>query len=932
MQAVQNHSLSNHAVRIKINGQTQGTGFLVVPNSCDFAYVVTAAHVVSNPMSGINIEFLSDACEEKQLHHINTDDIILHPGYIPSLVNTEVQPCDVALIRIQKHSWMTVCSNVYWGTPVDNMPIEAIAFTFANSDRDIRHATTYLSTHIRVYTPDNHRISAVIDGEFRLDDSDRNYEIEGMSGSVFAAKEQNSIILIGIFCSTTGNNAAHGQMNIVDMSAIIELCKLENLTIPKCPVQFTAQTDNTNDILTMAIHCDVNFVSRNSELQQMEEALRSSSIVALSGMGGIGKTKLALQYASIHQNEYTAFQSVDCSDGIAIGFAQYINIPRFERYHIDKGLEADRSFGLRKLDWIRKYGHSYLLLLDNVALNDPDYPAILTLPTHRIIATRWDNHTLKTSGCPIINVNALSTIEDRQSLFETYYEKPLDNTEYADFEAIDTLVEGHTLTLQLIALQCITADLLLSQVRHALENHGIYTKNPNTFSYEPSMQEQNMYGHIRALWTLSSMCDDMKSIMLGISLLSPHAALRSHLQAWMKLDNLNAINSLIRMGWIESQRLSGSHNLRVHMVIADVICQELMETHIHTISSLIETIHQHMTNRDMNYSERVMNVGYGEQMAKRLPPSKGSIKFIQDLSMEEEYFRNFDKAYALLNRSEGYIHKLNLCEDILKADNDSDMAVILQGERNLEEAYVYFRKAGALYAARQDFEPARYAVHLYNEARLLQEMDRMKEAFMVAQNAMTLCAQHAPNYIGKVFDVYANHYSYLARSEAMFANAVKSQDVAQRHMKKVIQYINLECTYWQKAVAAKEHYNPKDGNDMMVSNSYLACAYAMLQSKEAIPLINSVLDYYIRTTDENSVHVANTYNLMCIIYEKLEDYKLSLMYGELAAKTYIKLFGCDSYELESVYHNLIFPLQKLGEVERVAYYKKEQQRIAKLHK
>lgn len=932
MQVVQNHSLSNHAVRIKIDGKTQGTGFLVVPESGNFAYVVTAAHVVSNPMSSIHLEFLSDACEEKQTHNINTDDIILHPSFVPGIINIEVQPYDVALIRIYKHSWMAVCKNVYWGTPSTDMPIEAIAFSYANSDIDIRHATTYLSTHVRVYTPDNHRISAVIGGEFRLDDSDRNYEIEGMSGTVFAAKEQDSIILIGIFCSTTGGNAVHGQMNIVDMSAIIELFTQENITIPVHSVHLPERTDDANDILTMTIHRDIRFVSRDSELQQMEEALRSSGIVALSGMGGIGKTKLALQYASIHQNEYTAFQTIDCSDGIAIGFAHHIKIPGFVRHHIDDKLESDHSFGLRKFEWLRKHGRDYLLLIDNVAPNDQDYSEILTLPVHRIIATRWSNHALSASGCSIININALPSIKDRRSLFETYYEKNLDATEYADFEAIDALVEGHTLTLQLIALQCVTADLLLSQIRIALESNGIYTDNPNTFSYELSMKEQNMYGHIRALWNLSGMHDDMKSIMLGLSLLSPHAALRSRLQDWINLSDYNAINSLIRMGWIESQHQPGLTHLRVHMVIADVICQELMQTHLCAISSLIETIHQDMTNRDMNYNEHVLYISYGEQLAKRLPPSRYSIKFIQDLSMEEEYFRNFDKAHALLKRSEGYIKTLNMCEDILQADNDSDIAVIFQGERNLSNAYTYFRKAGAQYAARQDSEPARYAIHLYNGARLLQEMEHMKEAFKVAQKAMTLCEQHAPSYIGKVFDVYANHYSHLAHSEASFANAVRNPVVAQRHKQKAIRYINLECVHWQKAMAAKEQNNPKDEDDIMLSKSNLACTYAFLQKKEALPLINSVLNYYLRTTGINSPNVANTYNLMCIIYEKFEDYKLSLRYGELAAKIYTDLFGCDSYELTSVYHNLLFPLKKLGEPQRIAHYKHELQRITKLYK
>jgi len=56
-----------------------------------------------------------------------------------------------------------------------------------------------------------------------------------------------------------------------------------------------------------------NFTGRDRELAEIHEALHSPDTplpgrrtVVLHGLGGIGKTQLAIQYAYIHQKDYTS--------------------------------------------------------------------------------------------------------------------------------------------------------------------------------------------------------------------------------------------------------------------------------------------------------------------------------------------------------------------------------------------------------------------------------------------------------------------------------------------------------------------------------------------------------------------------------------------------------------------------------------------------
>jgi len=690
MPAAQSYLLNNHAVRIRQSEDTIGTGFLVVPEEGDFAYVLTTAHVLYDVHQSLNIQFLVDPNYGAHARNVSQENCIFHPTYHHDRTRQEVQYGDAALIRIQKEDWMLHCSSVFWGTPSSDISIEAIAFSYANSDRDIRHGSAFLHTSIRVYTPDTHRISATIAGEIRLNDADRNYEIEGMSGAVFAAHGQDAIILVGIFCSTTGENAAHGQMNMVDMTALCELLSQQGVHLPQRAIYPAVQDNAPVEMATEAITADRHFIHRDEELEQIQREIHTSRVVVLSGIGGVGKTELALRYAENHQYEYQVVHQVNCADGIARGFAHQVNIPGMER-NIDNGIpESDQAFGTRKLSWLRNRDRKYLLILDDVDPTDSECRTMLSLPVDKIITSRWNRSAWT---CSVLDINALPTLSERQVLFETYYEQELDETQHDDFEAIDALVEGHTLTLQLIALQCVTADLSLSHIRRALENQGVYTDDPNIFFYGNSVQECNMYGHIRAIWNLAILEGKQKTIMQGLSLLSPQKTLRQEFRKWLGLENVNDINHLLRKGWIEQYHQHEKTFIRVHMVIADIICQELCQIYPQELSPMIDLIHKKMTNRDLNFEERMHFIHYGEQLARRLPASKETIRFIQKLSMEEESIRQFDTAKKLLERSGEYLQQLQLQSDILQADNISDMGIVLQGQRKYSDARTYLRQA-----------------------------------------------------------------------------------------------------------------------------------------------------------------------------------------------------------------------------------------------
>lgn len=908
--------LSQHAVRIRQNDNIVGTGFLIVPKEGLNAYILTAAHVLCTYPDNLNIQFLGIADQNSNTRSISDDMVARHRSYNHEQSRNCVQYCDAAYICIAKEAWMDGISPVFWGAPEDGMPIQAVGFTSVNPDPELLHGSVSHRTEVRHYTPDTHRISATIQGDFIPNPADLDQDIQGMSGTVFAATGQNTVIIIGMMVATTGENAALGQMNIVDIAGILELLEEQGILLEQKTIEPVPEENIPADMDTEDFIGNRHFVHRISELEHIKETLQNHRHIVLSGMGGIGKTELAREYAKKYHSDYRVVHQINCTDGAAVGFSQ-VRIPGIERSSHNNIPESDESLGRRKLDWLHNQPREYLLILDDLSPSDSDISSVLSLPVDRIITSRWD---LPSWDCQVLKVDALTNAAERQHLFESYLEQKLSSEEYADFEAIDTLVEGHTLTLQLIALQCSVSDTPLSLIRSALESQGVYTDDPNVFTYGSTSQGKNAYGHIRTIWNLATLHNRQSDIMQALSLLSPAHILRTECRDWLELSDLNDINHLIRSGWLQYQRINGQNTIRVHTVIADIVCHENFQFFPEHLSAMIDIICNKANNRDLNIEERMRYIHLAEQLARRLPPSKETIRFIQLLSMEEESIRRFSTGEALLVRSAKYLEDLQLQSHIFQVDNDSNMGLILQGQRHFADARAYLQKARKGYEQFRDIYPARYGIHLYNEARFLQDIEKFEDAFRLIRQAESICKEHAPNYLGKVYDVFAHHYSCKAHSENALARVARSPGAERRCHRNCLKYVQMECDYWQLAVDTKEKYNSGKKSDVMVSKSNLACAKSLLKDRTSLTIIQSVLEFYVRTEGANSNYVADTYSGMCMIYENLGDHKSAIEFGQKAERILIELYGPDTPDLRNVYHNLLFPLRALGDKVAVDHY------------
>lgn len=129
------------------------------------------------------------------------------------------------------------------------------------------------------------------------------------------------------------------------------------------------------------------FIGREDELAQLQEWLSPSkerqNVVAISGLGGMGKTQLSLHFARQHYQRYSAVIWLNASNEVTLK-AAYVSLAQRIRRH-NRQHEAEQSEVIEQLkeeqaiqlvrQWLSQAKNkTWLLMFDNY--DDPQLPGI----------------------------------------------------------------------------------------------------------------------------------------------------------------------------------------------------------------------------------------------------------------------------------------------------------------------------------------------------------------------------------------------------------------------------------------------------------------------------------------------------------------------------------------------------------------------------
>lgn len=307
------------------------------------------------------------------------------------------------------------------------------------------------------------------------------------------------------------------------------------------------------------------FIGRDAEIKDIHTRLQQSSVLFLHGIGGIGKSELAKQYAKKYQSEYdTIIFAPYVTDIVSlIANDSCIQINNFCRTQ-DQNI---REYYAKKIEIIKNvienHGNQVLLIVDNLdTLEDPNLNDILSLGCRVLVTSRVDfSHDYAQME--------LNTLSDPFAIFNEYYKKPLSDTESDEVNEIINIVGGHTMTVELIAKQMMASRIIPEQMLAKLKLGGISDSGNEKVNSakDGNFTMQSTFDHIQSLFDLSDLDNDSMYVLSNLSLI-PNMGISAELFCKLcKIDNFDVINRLTKLGWI---RRDMDDTISLHSIVADI--------------------------------------------------------------------------------------------------------------------------------------------------------------------------------------------------------------------------------------------------------------------------------------------------------------------------------------------------------------------------
>jgi len=325
---------------------------------------------------------------------------------------------------------------------------------------------------------------------------------------------------------------------------------------------------NTYKLQSGRVICSEIFYGRDDIINEIHKSFESRNVVFLRGMGGIGKSEIARQYAHKYSKDYdtVVFARYETDLEALIADDTVFSIDGLIRKQQEDGtLQDDREYAEIKLNVIKSISdESTLIIIDNFDVTSDPLLKDFTdnIKHHVLITSRCEPERVKYHVIPVAELDD-ETLRDMVVDFANPNTSMIDRDDPA-FPELFELTNRHTLTLELIAKymdeKCIDD---VSEMTAIIREQKLAAL---------SDADEDRYASIRNLFRITDLSDREKTFLRCLALMPPSGVGQKNFRNWCG----EVYTARTRLAGLSLIKLDNStKSLSLHPIIRQIVLTDL---------------------------------------------------------------------------------------------------------------------------------------------------------------------------------------------------------------------------------------------------------------------------------------------------------------------------------------------------------------------
>ncbi|MCL2624472.1 MAG: tetratricopeptide repeat protein, partial [Planctomycetaceae bacterium] len=711
----------------------------------------------------------------------------------------------------------------------------------------------------------------------------------------------------------------HGHSEILKKLENIEELVAGGINKPPEPVNKGAIPITETRALSAAPH----FIGREQNLADIKSLIAENrKMVLLSGLGGIGKTEICRKlYAQCVAGEVPTVKYV--------GWIGYHNNLKAS-FH---GKFRDVALGDGNIDeyyrnvwsYLDKIGDALLLFIDNVNNEDASEIEYLdTLSCNVLLTSR-----IKIKRMEKMNIDEMPPDICRK-LYRTHSEDERSPDELLD--AIIELAACHTLAVELLAKTQLASGKTAEQLLADLKKSGFaLSEIKETVDY--AHKEKRFIDQMAIVFDIAGVGrskadrEELRVLRL-MSLLAFEPVDKTTLKDWFAIESLNAVNRLVKKGWLIQTTETETPSILMHPVIADVVKYK-KKPDIKIAEPLVTalTVKLRMEATDV-FTEKLPYLPHALSVAKcfdEITDSKELARLFHNMASIYDDLGDYAEAMEWNEKARVIREKVLGKEHADTAATYNNIAGVYDSQGDYAKALKWFEKALAVYEKVLGMEHPDTAMTCNNIAAVYRVQGIYAEALKWFEKARDICEKVPDNEYLDTSATY-NNMALLYKNQGDYARAMELYEKALAIREKVLgkehpltaqMYNNIALVYkdqgdyakalelYEKALAIREKVLGKEHPDTATTYNNIAGVYvnqgyyakALEWYEKSLPIIEKKLG-------KEHPNIAGTYNNIAVVYKNQGNYAQALEWFQKALTIYEKVLGKEHPLTAVTYNNI----------------------------